>query len=129
MSNFNLVPPLASRPRGENRNGTHGVHRLLEAARTASTAVAGAVTSNVHKGIVTSEALTTAALALYTLTLTNSKITANSNVICSVDKNGSAGEPTILNITPAAGSVVINVKNEHAATALNAAIKIRFDVL
>lgn len=128
MSNFNLVP-VNSRPRGQNRNGTHGVDRLLNEARTASTAVAGAVTSNVYKGIVTSEALTTAGLALYTLTLTNNKITANSQVVCSVDKNGSAGEPTLLNVTPAAGSVVINVKNEHASTALNAAIKIRFDVL
>ncbi len=128
MSQFNLAP-ITSRPRGENRNGTHGVHRLIEGVRTASTAVAGAVTSNVYKGIVTSEALTTAGLALYSLTLTNNKIAATSNVVCSVDKNGSAGEPTILNVTPAAGSVVINVKNEHASVALNAAIKIRFDVL
>ena len=55
--------------------------RILEGivmSTNKGTAVAGAATSNGYLNRVTSEALTTAAAAEYTLTLTNNKIKADS---------------------------------------------------
>jgi hypothetical protein len=91
------------------------------------TAVAGAATLHRQAGVVTTEALSTAAAAVYTLTLTNNRIRSTDIVLVSV-QNGtnSAGDPTVLRVTPANGSVVITIKNTHAANALNGTLKISF---
>lgn len=90
-------------------------------------ATAGAATLNKQSGTITSESITTAAGASYTLTLTNSVVTAASRVFASADNGtNSQGELTVARITPAAGSVVILVKNVHASQALNGTIKINF---
>lgn len=94
-----------------------------------ATATAGAATLNKMAGVITSEALTTAAGATYVLTLTNSVIAAADMVFASVDDNGSTGTPAITTVALAAGSVVITVQNIHATVAFNAAIKISFMVL
>jgi actin-like ATPase involved in cell morphogenesis len=95
-----------------------------------ATAAAGAATLNAESGVVTSEALTTAAAASYTLTITNSKIKAGDIVLASVAFGTSTtGEPAINRITPADGSVVIIVRNEAAAAALNGTIKVAFATL
>lgn len=96
----------------------------------AATASSGAATLNEPSGIITSEALTTAAGNAYTLTLTNSTITPSSMVFVSVG-NGSntQGQPTIETVTPASGSVVIIVRNRHSSQALNGTIKISFLVV
>lgn len=96
-----------------------------------ATAVAGAATLNANAGMVTSEALTTAQNALYTLTLTNSFVAA-SDIVFTTLQNGTntQGTPVIVRVTPGSGSLVIVVKNMHdAAQALNGTIKIGFAIL
>jgi len=95
-----------------------------------ATATAGAATLSKTAGVVTSEAITTAAGATYTLTLTNTKVAATSQVFASVNLGaGTGGTPAITSVTPGSGSVVIVVQNIHASAAFNAAIKIAFLVL
>jgi len=95
----------------------------------AATAAAGAATLADLVGQVTTAALTTAAAAEYTLTLTNSKIAAGDIVFASVDPNGSAGTPGIGGCEVSAGQVIITVTNLHAANALDGAIKINYMVV
>lgn len=99
----------------------------LDNGTKTATAVAGAATLNKAAGVITSEALTTAAGATYTLTLTNSTIAAADQVFASV-ANGTAttGMPAVTTVKPAAGSVVIVVQNVDAAAAVNGNLKIRF---
>lgn len=92
-----------------------------------ATAVAGAATLNKESGVITTEALTTAAGANYTLTLTNSRILANDITVASV-QNGTntTGDPGILSITATAGTLVVRVRNHHASAALNGTLLISF---
>lgn len=92
-----------------------------------ATAAAGAATLNQPSGVVTSEALTTAAGATYTLTLTDSQIAAGDLVFASVNLGaGTGGTPTVASATSAAGSAVVVIQNIHATAAFNAAIQIPF---
>ena len=95
----------------------------------AATASAGAATLNSLMGQITTEALTTAAAAEYTLTLTNSQIAAADLIFASVDPLTSAGSPAIGQCKANAGSAVITVTNLHASAAFDAAIKINFMVI
>jgi hypothetical protein len=96
----------------------------------AATATAGAATLNNYSGVITTEALTTAAAAVYTLTLTNPKIKANDIVMVTVaNGTNSAGAPTLQTATPAAGSIVINIANRHASNALNGTLAVHFMIL
>ena len=94
-----------------------------------ATATAGAATCNSLVGSITSEALTTAAAAEYTLTVTNDKIAAGDLVFASVDALASAGTPGIGGCTVTAGQVVITVTNLHAANAFDDPIKVNFFVV
>jgi len=98
-----------------------GIVRLDGAtAPNAVSATGGAATSNSQVSVVTSEALTTAADAAYTLTLTNTKIASTSGIQVSLSwGTNSQGRPVVEKITPGSGSVVIVVRNYAAATALN----------
>ncbi len=109
---------------------TAGSFALGTGTKTA-TATAGAATLNKSSGVVTTESLTTAQDALYTLTLTNSEVAAASVVVASLaNGTNTQGSPMIEKITPAAGSVVITVRNRHAsAEALNGTLKIAFAVI
>jgi hypothetical protein len=101
----------------------------VEDGTLTATATAGAATLNKQRGTITSEALTTAAGADYTLTLTNSKITASRHVFVSLDNGTNTTAPIYVRlVTPGSGSVVIIVRNAHAASALNGTIKISFIV-
>ena len=93
-----------------------------------ATATAGAATLNNRFGRVTSEALTTAQNAVYTLTITNSAITADDLVMVSVaNGTNTQGTPTVTRVQPAAGSLVILISNLHAsAQALNGTIVVSF---
>lgn len=105
--------------------------RLTEADMVLGTATstAGAATVNTQVGVITTEALVTAAAATYTFTLTNSLIQANSVVLVTVGKGtATTGEPAVHFVTPAAGSAVILIRNDAAAAALNGTIKIGFTV-
>lgn len=92
-----------------------------------ATASGGAATLAKNAGVITSEALSTAAGATYTLTLTNTTIAAADQVMASVSLgSATTGMPAITTVTPGAGSVVIVVQNIHASAALNGTIKIAF---
>ena len=123
------VASLSSTTVDSSGRTTAGSLALDSGTKTAA-ATAGAATLNKDAGVITSEALTTAAAAAYTLTITNSSIAAADQVFASL-QNGtnSAGIPVIERVTPGAGSVVIVVRNLHAADALNGTIKIAFAVL
>lgn len=94
----------------------------------AVTAASGAATLHRKAGVVTTEALTTAQNAIYTLTLTNNRVQASSIVLATVtDGTNTQGTPMVVRVTPAAGSLVITVANKHAsAEALNGSLKISF---
>jgi len=100
--------------------------KLLE--KKTGTAASGAVTLNSKLGTITTEALTTAQNAIYTLTITNSEITADSVCFASVtDGTNTQGTPMIVRVTPSAGSLVVTVQNKHAtAEALNGTLNVSF---
>ncbi len=102
----------------------------LDTGTKTATASAGAATLAKDAGVITTEALTTAGLAAYTLTLTNSAIAAADQVFVSV-QNGTNTQGTVVvgTVTPAAGSVVILIQNVHASQALNGTLKIAFMTL
>jgi hypothetical protein len=93
-------------------------------------ATAGAATLNKTLGTITSEALTTAGLAAYTLTLTDSCITASSIIVWSID-NGTNTQGTLGQgiVTPGSGSAVFKINNLHATQALNGTIKVNFQIV
>lgn len=95
------------------------------------TAAAGAATLNAFAGIVTTETLTTAQNAIYTLTLTNEYIKADSVVFVTVeDGTNTQGTPMIGQVKPGAGTLTVEVINKHAtAEALNGTLKLRFFVV
>ena len=95
-----------------------------------ATSTAAAAEINHTAGVITTEALTTAAGAEYTMTLTNDLIRADSVVMASVASgtNTTAGL-VVAEVTPAAGSCTIKVKNTHASSALDGTIVISFAVL
>jgi hypothetical protein len=78
-------------------------------------------TLNAESGTITSEPLSTAVAASYTLTLTNALIDASSQVFVSVQRGGGVdGEADSLSyqvqeVRPAAGSCAIVIKNTGGA--------------
>lgn len=103
--------------------------RSLAAEAGTATAAAGAATCNEYVCKITTEALSTAAAAEYTLTLTNDKIAATDIILASVDPKTSAGSPAIGQAKANAGSAVITVTNLHASAAFDAAIQINVVVV
>jgi hypothetical protein len=100
------------------------------AVNQTGTSSSNAVTINGVRGTITTEALTTAAAATFTETLTNSSITAASQVFVTVGLGtSSTGVPVLTTVTPAAGSVVIIIQNNHASAAFNGTLKISFQVV
>jgi len=105
---------------------------LIQVNNTA-TASAGAATLNAAgSGIITTEALSSAAGSPYTLTLTNNMVAAGDLVFATVQNAlNTAGNPYIKTVTPAAGSVVIVVGNstENSSAAFNNTLKIGFLII
>jgi hypothetical protein len=89
---------------------------------------AGAATVNHTGGVITTEALTTAAGADYSFTLTNANIAPDSIVMVHVGGDGSNTTVpcAVHSIIPLAGSATFKVRNNHASAALNGTLKIRF---
>ena len=106
------------------------VNKLVMDNGTAS-ASAGAATLHKYSGVVTSEALTTAQNAKYTLTLTNRLIEVGDMVQVTIGNGtNTQGTPVLQTVTPAAGSVAIVVANKHdSAQALNGTLKFAFNVI
>lgn len=103
----------------------------IENIASAGVAAAAAITMNATAGKITSEALTTAQNAFYALTLTNSKIDANSIVLVTVaDGTNTQGTPMVGQVKPGAGTCLIEVINKHAsAEAFNGTVVISFLVI
>ncbi len=94
-----------------------------------ATAVAGAATLNTRVGLITSEALVTAAAGVYTLTLTDSQMHALAVMGASVNNGtNTTGTPAIGLVIPAAGSAVIHVRNIHASAAFNGTVVVSFNI-
>lgn len=93
-----------------------------------ATSTAGAATVNAQAGIITTEALTTAAAATYLMTLTNSYINSASIVSVSVGRGTATGAGlTPLAVTPGTGTCAILLKNPDGS-AVNGTMKIAFTV-
>jgi hypothetical protein len=100
------------------------------ATNQTATGSAGASTLNGTRGTITTEALSTAAGGTFTETITNSSITAASQVFVTIGNGtNSAGQPALATVTPAAGSVVLKIQNIHASAALNGTLAIGFLVV
>ena len=95
-----------------------------------ATATSGAATLANNYGVITSESLSTAAGATYTLTVTDTNIVATDLCMAS-DQYGTSttGSPAVMTVTPGAGTLVIKVQNIHASAALNGTIVISFACL
>lgn len=71
----------------------------------------------------------TAALGTRTVTITNSLATATSVVVASINTYGGTGTPIVKEVTPAAGSIVVEIYNAHATEALSANFGLAFAIL
>ena len=119
-------------PATENlyRNAVLAVDGISKELNSA-TATAGAATATGLAGKVTSEALTTAQDATYTLTVTNTAVAAADLVFVNVaNGTNTQGTPVVCTVTPAAGSFVVVLKNKHAsAQALNGTLVFHYLVV
>lgn len=123
-----LVPATSTTP-NSFAGALSATQLQLDTGVKTATAASGAATLTKMAGVVTSEALTTAAGADYTLTLTNLDIAAADQVFASVSLgSATTGTPAVATVTPGIGQVVIVVQNIHATAALNGTIKIAFAV-
>jgi hypothetical protein len=109
-----IIDPLAVNPLIKPDDGT-------------ATAVAGDSTLNKMAGVITSEALTTAAGAEYTLIINNTKVTPNDLVFASVRLNSATtGTPCITKVIPQDQYIEIHVQNVHASAAFNGTINVSY---
>lgn len=88
--------------------------------RGTATSTAGAATINHQLGVVTTEALTTAAAAAYAFTYTNSRIASTSVVIVSLQGGSNTTRGIEVRAVPGSGSATLSFFNNNVAgTALN----------
>ena len=105
----------------------HSSDISIRQAQANGTAAAAAVSVTGNAGKITTEALTTAGLAAYTLTITNPNFTASDIVLNNVaNGTNTQGTITVGRVTPAAGSCVILIQNTHATQALNGTLVVGF---
>lgn len=126
------IQPGTTGTNKQNQNSGFRTGVLIQKNNTA-TASGGAATLNAAgSGIITTEALATAAGSSYTLTLTNNMIGASDLVFATVQYGTSTvGQPYIKRVTPSANQVVIQVGNatEESSSVFNGTLKIGFFVL
>ena len=102
----------------------------LDTGTKTATAAAGAATLNKASGVVTTEALSTAAGANYTLALANNTVAPGDQVYASVAYgSATAGTPIIATVRPGAGTVAIVIRNDDAAAALNGTLRVSYFVI
>jgi hypothetical protein len=120
--------PIADQPRMDLAfyQWFQALIRRLNATPAASTAtsVAGRAAVNASSAIITTEALTTASEAIYTLTLSNNQITGATNLILAVSNGtNTGGIPVLWSVT--VGGQVANIKIKNAgASAFNGTLQI-----
>lgn len=84
-----------------------------------------AVTASSLRAKISITGLTTAASTLSaTVTVTNTLVAANSNVLCQTNGYSGTGIPIVVNIVPAAGSFTFAIQNVSTGAALNATVPI-----
>jgi hypothetical protein len=128
--------PFSNSPLGVSGSASDAMYRLHYTAQprstqtAAATASSGAATLEAQAGIVTSEALTTAAGSDYSCVITNALVKSTSHVLVAVDNNTNTTEGIhVTRVTPASGSFTVRVRNGHASSALNGSIKMNFFVV
>lgn len=98
--------------------------------RGTATSTAGAATVNQQAGVITTEALTTAAASAYAFTLTNSRITTSSIVLLMLMGGTNTTRGIELRAIPGAGSATLSLYNNNVAgTALNGTLIFGFVVI
>lgn len=108
-------------------------HLTIDQGNRNATAAAGAVTLNKMSGVITTEALATAAGAEYVLTLTNTNITYADQVYASVGfVSSTTGTPVVTRIQQTAvtgNPVQIHIQNVHATAPFNGTLEINFFIV
>ena len=98
--------------------------------RGTATSTAGAATINHQAGVVTTEALTTAAASAYAFTLTDSRITTTSIVQLQLMGGTNTTRGIECRAIPGAGSATLSFYNNNVAgTALNGTLIFGFVVI
>ncbi len=87
------------------------------------------VTASGNAGFITTSALTTAGAATYTITWTNTKITATSVIGLTIQGGTNTTSDITFTCVAGSGSAVIVITNDTAATALNGTIILGYSVL
>lgn len=105
-----------------------GTFRLDTGTKTA-TAVAGVATLNKLSGSVTSEPLTTAASATYTLTINDARVAPGDVVLTSVDNGTNTGGGPHMGVVHAGAGTITAVVRNSAVSALNGTVVVTFAVL
>lgn len=128
LSTGTFKTPSGAFTQGGDFNMAAGKQVFLDDGAVTLSSNAG--TSNKQAVKITTEDLTTGTGSTVTLTLTNSLIAATSIVLVTVGNGtNSAGQPTVLSVTPGAGSVAIIIKNSSGATAFNGTLVLSVLVL
>lgn len=97
--------------------------------KSTATSTAGAATINHQGGVITTEALTTAAAAAYAFTLTNSEIASTSIVTLQLMGGTNTTRGLELRAIPGSGTCAISIYNNNVAgTALNGTLIFGFVV-
>jgi hypothetical protein len=133
ITGYELVPADTNRPTGAAPQSV-AVSLFQIAALAAAmsvntqTSTVGAATAQTLTGRIVTEALTTAAGATYTMTLTSALITALSNIQVAVASlTNTIPGLVVQSVTPAAGTAVILIRNNGTA-ALNGTILISYQI-
>lgn len=100
----------------------------LDADSGTGTCSSNAVTINKMAGVITTEALTTAAAGSQALTLTNNTIAAGDMVFVQWAGGTSTGGTPIIKAVAAAGSATITLYNKHASAAFDGTFILNFFV-
>lgn len=98
--------------------------------RGTATSTAGAATVNHQAGVITTEALTTAAASAYAFTLTDSRITSASIVLLQLMGGTNTTRGLELRAIPGSGTATLSIYNNNVAgTALNGTLIFGFVVI
>lgn len=102
----------------------------LSGGITTGTSASNAVTVTGQLAIITTESLSTAAGADYTLTITDTRVDAGCAAFFSVAQGSTAGGPYYVhNVAITEDQIVIKVRNAHGSTSANGPITIMMLVL
>lgn len=112
-----------------NATNTMAAGSAIVLAKDNGTEAGNAVTANGVAGVITTSALATAGGASYSITWTNSKITASSVVLLTISGGTNTVQQVTVTCTPGAGTATIDIYNTTAATPLNGTILLSYAVL